>query len=69
MKPETKTYKVLKGVGIYGKFYKKGEQFTAALPFIVESEGLYRGLYEVVSTETVTPEVMEEKPTPKAKKK
>lgn len=69
MTPETKTYKVLKGVGIFGKFYNKGEQFTAALPFIVESEGLYRGLYEVVNTETVTPEVKTETPTPKAKKK
>lgn len=63
MATETKTYLVLKSVGIEGKFYQKGEQFTAALPAVVEQEGLYRKLYEVVET----PQIPEE--APKGKKK
>jgi hypothetical protein len=66
MANKMKTYEVLKTVGIEGKFYNKGEQFTAALPKVVEDEGLYRQLYKVV--EIVEPETKEE-PTPKAKKK
>ncbi len=63
-----KTYEVLKAVRISGKTYKKGDQFSADLPAVVEQEGLYRRLYTVVGTTPAPVEIVDPEP-PKAEKK
>ena len=65
--PEVKTYEVLKGTAIAGTHYKEGQQFQAALPKVVEEEGLYRKLYRIVPAETVLDK--ETNPEPKKAKK
>ena len=64
-KPEPKKYEALKGVGISGKFFRKGQQFEAALPPAIEQEGIYRQLYRIVPAEVV---VKKEAPEPEKKK-
>ena len=64
-KPELKKYEALKGVGISGKFFRKGQQFEAALPPAIEQEGIYRQLYRIVPAEVVT---KKEAPEPEKKK-
>jgi len=65
--PEVKTYEVLKGTAISGVHYKEGQQFQAALPRVVEEEGISRKLYRIVPAESVMNK--ETNPEPKKAKK